>query len=126
MALSESDPQHLLQLLSSLLHLKANNKGCQRMFKLYSKPYSKKNQMYVLISGVAGCVTPYFGVDVSTHSLGYPRCLVELGSPLLLWVSLDICHQLVHKKSSIKHQKVTLHKQKICVCFDTRDLSICD
>lgn len=55
MILGESDTQHLLQLLSSLLH---------------------------------------FGVNVSAHSLWYPRRLVELRPPLLLWVSCHICHQL--------------------------------
>lgn len=53
--LGESDTQHLLQLLSSLLH---------------------------------------FGVNISAHCLWHPGLMVELGPPLLFWVSSHICHQL--------------------------------
>lgn len=55
MFLGESDTQHLLQLLSSLLH---------------------------------------FCINVSSHCLWDPRCLVELSPSLFFWVSSHICHQL--------------------------------
>lgn len=40
-------------------------------------------------------------IDIAAHSLRDPGRLVEVGSPLLLWVTSDVGHQLTHMCSKV-------------------------